>query len=172
MSAEQDAQVKGEGRPAAQTADASGQGDLLSKISTEMVRAQKGYFGKGPTKAKSYMLDDFLIIVMRGGLTVAEETMLEAEREDLVRSFRQEFENEMAERLTGMIEDLTGRKVVTYQSQILFDPDIVFEIFVFDEPAEREEIRATAEAQLAEDGPTGEVSTKDVAADVPPDTER
>ena len=100
-----------------------GHGDLLARISTEMVRTQKQFFGKGPTKAKSYMLDDFLIIVMRGGVTVAERTMLEADRERLVREFRQEFENEMGGRLIGMIEELTGRKVVTYQSQILFDPD-------------------------------------------------
>jgi len=53
-----------------------GQG-LLARLSNEMVRAQKQFFGKGPTGAKSYLLDDLLIIVMRGGLTTAEKTMLE-----------------------------------------------------------------------------------------------
>jgi uncharacterized protein YbcI len=69
-----------------------------------MVRAQKEYFGKGPTKAKSYMLDDMLIIVMRGGMTTAEKTMLEFGQADQVRAFRQLFENEMTERLTDMVE--------------------------------------------------------------------
>lgn len=32
-----------------------------------------------------------------------------------------EFENEMSERLTDMIEDVTGRKVLTYQPQVLFE---------------------------------------------------
>lgn len=36
---------------------------LLSRLSNEMVRAQKRFFGKGPTEARSYMLDDMLIIV-------------------------------------------------------------------------------------------------------------
>ncbi len=62
-------------------------GALLSRISNEMVRAQKTFFGKGPTKAKSYMLDDMLIIVMRGGMTTAEETMLEFGQQDQVRQF-------------------------------------------------------------------------------------
>jgi uncharacterized protein YbcI len=78
------------------------------------------------------MLDDFLLIVMRGSQTVAEKTMVEFGREDEVRAFRQTFENEMTSRLTGMIEDLTGRKVLGYQSQFLFEPEVVIEIFFFD----------------------------------------
>jgi len=123
-------------------------GDMLSRISTEMVRAQKKYFGKGPTSAKSYMLDDFLLIVMRENRTVAEKTMVEFGRVDLVREFRQEFENEMTGKLQGMIEELTGRKILGYQSQIIIEPDIVIEIFFFDRSAEEQEIDATARGQL------------------------
>src|ERR687893_1022997 len=90
-------------------------GALLARISNEMVRAQKEFFGKGPTKAKSYMLDDMLIIVMRGGMTTAEKTMLDFGKEDQVREFRQLFENEMTERLTDTMEELPGRKIVNYQ---------------------------------------------------------
>lgn len=38
----------------------------------------------------------------------------------------------MSERFVALIEDLTSRTVVNYQSQIMFDPDMVFEIFVFE----------------------------------------
>ncbi|MBA3746456.1 MAG: DUF2294 domain-containing protein [Solirubrobacterales bacterium] len=106
---------------------------LAMQLSNAMVKAQKQYFGKGPLRAKSYLVDDLLFIVMRGGMTRAEETMLDFDQADMVRDFRQTFENEMTERLTTMIEDITGRKVLTYQSQILFDPNLVIEIFVFDE---------------------------------------
>ncbi len=128
-----------------------GQG-LLARISNEMVRAQKEFFGKGPTEAKSYLLDDLLFIVMRGGMTTAEKTMLQFGQHDQVRQFRQLFENEMTERLTGMIEELTGRKVLTYQSQVMFDPDIVVEMFVFDSDACKEDRVATAEGQMQEGG--------------------
>ena len=124
---------------------------LLTRISNEMVRAQKRFFGKGPTDAKSYMLDDLLIIVMRGGLTTAEKTMLKFGQPDQVRQFRQLFENEMTERLTDMVETLTGRKVATYQSQIMFDPDLVVEMFVFDSAAHHDDRAATAEGQTRED---------------------
>ena len=125
---------------------------LLARLSTEMVRAQKDFFGKGPTKAKSYFLDDMLVIVMQGGMTTAEKTMLGFGEADKVRDFRQTFENQMAERLTGMVEELTGRKVLTYQSQIMFDPDRVVEMFIFDDDTEPAFIQATARAQLGDEG--------------------
>ena len=127
-------------------------GSLLARISNEFVMMQKQYWGLGPVQAKSYMMDDLLLIVMRGGMTRAELTMLDFGRPDLVRNFRQSFENEMTKNLTDKIERLTGRKVLTYQSQILFDPHVVAELFVFDKVADggAAEIVATAEGQLQE----------------------
>jgi uncharacterized protein YbcI len=114
--------------------------NLLRQISTSMARMQKDAFGKGPISTKSYMFDDLLLIVMREGLTVAEKTMLDFGQADLVRNFRQQFENEMTHRLVTMIEGLTERTVLTYQSQIMFDPDVVVEIFVFDRTDDRFEV--------------------------------
>ena len=134
------------------------------QISNEIVRAQKQFFGKGPTQAKSYMLDDLLIVVMRDGLTTAEKTMLEFGNPDMVRQFRQLFENDMTEKLTGLIEDLTGCKVATYQSQVMFDPDVIVEMFVFAEPATSGARAATAEGQL-EDSGAGEATDDDALSE-------
>src|SRR3954449_8914776 len=114
-----------------ETADEQGGPTVSAQISTEVVRTLKESFGKGPVKAKSYLLDDFLLVVMRGGMTVAEETMLARGHSDLVRQFRQAFQNEMRDTLVAKVEALTGRTVVNYQSQVLFDPHIVLEIFFF-----------------------------------------
>ena len=139
----------------------SGQ-SLLAAISNSMVQAMKTYFGKGPTQAKAYMIDDYLFIAMRDPFTVVEHTLLRAGRHDLVREYRQAFQNEMASELVDRVEKLTRRKVLGYQSQVIFNPETVFEIFVLD-PAEDgvAEARATAEAQ----GFLGEASI--VAADKP-----
>ena len=106
---------------------------LLLRISTEMVRAQKRFFGKGPPQAKSYFLDDMLIVVMKGGLTTAEKTMLDFGQDDEVRAFRQVIENQMTDQLAETIETLTGRKVIGHQSQVMFSPDRIVEMFVFDD---------------------------------------
>jgi uncharacterized protein YbcI len=123
--------------------------ELLSRISNEMVRLQKEFYGRGPVKAKSYMLDDLLVTVMRGGMTTAERTMLDFGRSDAVRAFRQEWQNEMGDKLVSRVEELTGRRVATYQSQVMFDPDTIVELFVFEEPAPDVAVHATAADQLA-----------------------
>jgi hypothetical protein len=71
----------------------------------------------------------------------------------------------MTERLTDMVEDITGRKVRTYQSQIMFDPDLIVETFVFDEPAAKAARAATGEGQL-HDRRIG-TATDDDALDTP-----
>jgi uncharacterized protein YbcI len=139
---------------------------LRAAISREMVKAMKTYFGKGPTKAKAYLFDDLLFVVMRGGETPGEKTLLEAGEGDSVRTFRQRFENIMGERLIGTIEQLTERKVLTYQSQIMFDPFVVVEIFVFDQPHAPAGIEATARALLSrEEDDAGTISSEDPATD-------
>jgi hypothetical protein len=70
----------------------------------------------------------------------------------------------MTERLTGMVEDLTGRKVLTYQSQVMFDPDLVVEMFVFDSNARDDDRMATAEGQL-EDDSIGEATDEEALDD-------
>ena len=145
-----------------------GGGDMLARLSDEMVRAKKKFFGKGPEQAKSYMLDDMLFVVMRGGLTTAEQTMLRFGRQDMVREFRQLFENEMTEVLTGIVEETTGLRVVNYQSQIMFDPDLIVEMFVFDQPR-KDGIQATAADQV-ERQPTGAAADSQ-ALDTPPEGE-
>jgi uncharacterized protein YbcI len=129
---------------------------VLSAISRELVTAMKKYYGLGPTRAKSYLVDDLLFVVMRGGITAAERTMLGAGEQDAVRAFRQRFENVMAERLVGTIEQLTDRKVINYQSQVLFDPDLTIEMFVFDRPVRREALEETARAVLGSEDGIGE----------------
>lgn len=112
---------------------------VTTALSRMMVAEMKEFFGKGPESAKSYLVDDLLFIVMRGGITTAEGTLIEAGQQDAVREFRLRFEEEMRERLTGLVEEIVGRKVVTYHSQILFDPEIAIEMFVFDSPPEAAE---------------------------------
>ena len=129
---------------------------LLARISSEVVKTFKEYYGKGPTSAKSYMLDDLLFVVMRGGLTAAEKFLLEKGEVDVVRQYRQTFENRMDEILSEKIEELTGRKVVGFNSQILFEPDMSIEIFVFGDRGAEESIDATALGQIS-DRPVGEI---------------
>ena len=67
----------------------SGQGgrhqSVRAEISNAMVGLMKDFYGKGPTKAKTFLNDNYVFCVMEGGLTRNEETLIERGHEDLVR---------------------------------------------------------------------------------------
>ena len=108
-------------------------GSLRSALANAMVGIKKRYYGRGPERARAYVEDDYIFVVLEGGLTRNEETLLKAGEERLVREFRLRFQEAVAIEATTKIEDITGRKVLGYHSQIVFNPDRAFEIFVLDE---------------------------------------
>jgi len=65
---------------------------------------------------------------------VNEERLVEAGEERLVREYRLRFQEVVAPELTGVVERTTGRRVLTYHSQLVFDPPRLFEIFLLDGP--------------------------------------
>jgi uncharacterized protein YbcI len=107
---------------------------IRSEISNAMVGLKKEFYGKGPTKAKTFLNDNYVFCVMEGGLTRNEETLIGRGHEDLVRNYRLRFQEAMEEPTVEAIERITGRKVIGYHSQIVFDPERAFEIFVLDRP--------------------------------------
>jgi uncharacterized protein YbcI len=109
-----------------------GRGQLRKDISNAMVGMKKQLYGKGPVKAKTFINDNIVFCVLEGGLTKNEETLVAAGEERLVRQYRLRFQEVVAETNHQVIERLTGCKVLTYHSQIVFDPDRAFEIFVLD----------------------------------------
>lgn len=116
-------------RAGAPVADAS-TGEMRAKLANAMVGLKKEHYGRGPTAAKAWLLDDYVFVVLEGGLTRNEETLLAAGREDVVRSYRLTFQETVTATTIGAVEEITGRKVAGYHSQIVFEPTRAFEIFV------------------------------------------
>ena len=105
-------------------------GELLATISNEIVGIHRECYGRGPTKAKTYMFDDYVFTVLEDFLTTVERTLVEGGQEDLVREVRLKFQESMADRFKQAVADAVGREVVTYHSQVTFHPPLGFEIFV------------------------------------------
>lgn len=118
-------------------ADTRSEGDTLAAVSNSVASLLHECYGRGPESVKSYFLDDCLLVIMRGGLTTVEKTLLGAGRGELVREVRQAFQAEMAESIKGRVTEITGRGVVGYQSQIILDPVTLLEFFIL-EPDDRE----------------------------------
>ena len=102
----------------------------LAEISNAVVGILREYYGRGPTKAKTFLNDDYLFTVTEDILTTVEQTLVDRGDEDLVRKLRLRFQEVVAQRFIEAVESATGRKVVTYQSQVTFHPAMGFEIFV------------------------------------------
>src|SRR5207302_5431699 len=114
-----------------------GGGRLLSAISTSIVGILREHYGRGPMKAKTYALDDIIVVVMRGsGFTPLEQTIMDSGEPDRVVAMREEFQRVMADRYKETIEELTDRKVLAFLSQAHVEPDITMEIFFVDGPLE------------------------------------
>jgi uncharacterized protein YbcI len=107
-------------------------GSLRTGVANAMVGLKKELYGRGPTAAKAWILDDYVFVVLEGGLTRNEETLLADGKADLVRDYRLSFQETVGATAMGAVEELVGRRVLTYHSQIVFDPPRTFEIFVLE----------------------------------------
>jgi uncharacterized protein YbcI len=107
-------------------------GEQLAAITREMVRIKSQHYGRGATQAKTYQCDDFLFCVLKGGMTRMERTLLEHGEERLVRQVRLRFQETTLPTFKDAVERITGRRVLTYESQVLFSPDYTVEIFLLD----------------------------------------
>ena len=108
-------------------------GEQLAAVTNGIVKLFREYYGRGPTKAKSYVLDDrILVCVLEETMTKVEQTLVENGHGDKVREVRLTFQEAMADEFTRTVTETTGRNVVAYHSQLTLDPDIGFEFFVLD----------------------------------------
>ncbi|HEX6389386.1 MAG TPA: Na-translocating system protein MpsC family protein [Solirubrobacteraceae bacterium] len=105
-------------------------GATRAALANAMVGMKAKYYGKGPTRAKAYIEDQHVFVVMDGGLTAAEEVMLADGKEEQVRDFRLSFEASMRDTTMRAVAEIVGCDVLDYHSQIVFDPPRTLEWFV------------------------------------------
>jgi uncharacterized protein YbcI len=107
-------------------------GEQRAAIANAIVALFKEFYGKGPTAAKTYFNDDWVFVVLDEGLTRNERTLVDAGEGEMVRTVRLRFQAVMTDRMTGAVSDVTGRRVLTYHSQLLLNPDYSVEMFLLE----------------------------------------
>ena len=105
-------------------------GATRTAISEGIVALLKDYYGVGPTQAKTYIDDDLVVCLLRGGFTRVERTLLEGGRTAAVIEQRMAFQEVMRPRFVAVVEGATGREVVGFMSGNQQDPDMLCEVFV------------------------------------------
>jgi uncharacterized protein YbcI len=109
-------------------------GEMLAAISTRIVQLLRENYGRGPSRAKSYAMDDCIVCVLRNGFTAHERTIVDGGDPGRVIEMRQDFQRLMERQYRETIETITGRRVVAFLSQAHLEPDITLEIFFLDRP--------------------------------------
>ena len=109
-------------------------GKLLSEITNQIVALMREHYGRGPIKAKTYVLDNLIVCVLGNGQTAIERTMIEGGEPERVLEIRRDFQRVMKSRYSEMIEQLSGRKVLAFLSQAHVEPDLTVEMFLMDGP--------------------------------------
>jgi uncharacterized protein YbcI len=114
---------------------ATQQAGFLADIGRGLAQLHAEFYGKGPTKARTYILNDTVICLLEGGFTTVERTLIDGGNSEAVHDIRHSFQSAMEQPFRDVVEDATSRRVVAYMSQIHTSPDLAAELFVL-EPAE------------------------------------
>lgn len=101
----------------------SSKGELEAAISEALISFEKEYMGRGPLEAKTYIIDDIVLVRLKGVLTKAEHQLAGAsqntsEGRDLIKKMRQTLIEKARPFLDAVIEDTVGLKVLSLHTDI------------------------------------------------------
>ena len=105
-------------------------GSKLAAISNHVVRVVSEYTGRGPTKARSYLNDDIVTVVLQDTLTRGERSLVGDGIDELVLTMRKAYQDTMRDDLIAGIEAILDRKVTAFLSANHITPDVAVEVFL------------------------------------------
>jgi uncharacterized protein YbcI len=117
-------------------------GSIAAAISNATVRLLHQYTGRGPTKARTYINEDLITVVLQDTLTTGERSLARNGELDLVLATRKAFQRAMGSELIAAVEEYSGRKVAAFLSENHADPDVAIESFVLHPNADQSADRA------------------------------
>jgi len=112
------------------TAGAPHGGQLASAISNKVVHVMSEFTGRGPTRARTYLHEDLITVVVQDTLTKGERSLVADGKAEVVMTTRREFQETMRSELVAGVEGRTGRKVIAFFSANHIDPDAAVETFL------------------------------------------
>lgn len=113
--------------------DSPARGALVSQLSREIVQLHARLYGRGPTKARSYLHGDYAVSVLEEVFTTAERTLIAAGSGAHVSDTRSKFQEAVKDEFIEVVERITQRKVRVFLSQVDIDANLALEFFIFAE---------------------------------------
>jgi uncharacterized protein YbcI len=114
--------------------DLTDQGRQATAVGNAISRLHREHYGRGATTVRTVINREHVVAFLSDIYTPVERTLIEAGSGETVKETRQAFQMAMRAMFSEAVEEIMGRKVVAFMSQVHFDPDMAAEIFVL-EPA-------------------------------------
>jgi uncharacterized protein YbcI len=124
-------------------ADPLSGGQLSAAISNALVRVHREYLGRGPTRVRTSVRDNLVIVLLEDVLTRAEQSLVAHGKTAEVLAMRASFQHTMKEDIITAVQELTGRRVLAFMSSNHVDPDLACEVLVL-EPERNDGFRDAA----------------------------
>lgn len=109
MSAEDDAGVQADGPREVR-------GSRALQISNAVGRVHKQLVGRGPTNVRTHIDHDYVLCLLEGGFTQAEQTMWRHSGEEAVIQVRLRLQRAMRAGILEAVEAIVGRRVKSFMS--------------------------------------------------------
>jgi uncharacterized protein YbcI len=105
-------------------------GSLYAAISNSIVGIVHEYTGRGPTRARTSIRDDVVVVVLQETMLKAERSLVADNKAELVAHMRRSFQQTMRADMSAAVSELTGREVIAFMSDSHLEPDYSVEVFV------------------------------------------
>ncbi len=115
------------------------QGQVEGEISDAVIRFEKEYMGRGPVAARTYIIEDIVLVRLKGVMTPAEHQLASGEDSrhgrDLIKQVRRELLEKGRPLLEAVVQDVTSRKVVSLHTDVSIITGERVIVFTLDAPA-------------------------------------
>lgn len=105
-------------------------GKTLLGVTNAIVGLHREFYGRGATRGRTIMQENYVVCFMEDIYTKAERTLIDAGNFEEVHRARLAFQAAMEERFSQAVEEVTGRRVIGFLSQVRTDPDLACEAFM------------------------------------------
>jgi uncharacterized protein YbcI len=108
-------------------------GQIKDTIAKQVSKFYVDQLGHGPKETKIYILDDMVIVRLKGKLLPIEEKLLEGEEGiGLVKDIRKKLHLIFTKNLGNIVSNITNHKVISSHSDISTKTGEMLEIFILD----------------------------------------
>jgi len=107
-------------------------GRLSAAISNALVGILREYLGRGPTKARTVLSENTVMVLMEDTLTRAEHSLVADGKGEEVLRIRASLQQTMRDDIIDVVERLSGRGVIAFMSTNHIEPDLACEILVLE----------------------------------------